>query len=238
MIVTATLCPEETAEEQGDEETWRDRSHVRNIYRYVRIGIIGDVHAEDIALAEALDRFRAEKVDSILCVGDVADGAGDLERCVALLEDNGVLTVRGNHDRWLVTNRVRDLPNVHFLDRLSNRAVDFFQSLPPTRTIDTPAGKLLLCHGVGADDMQRLGPDDEGYALTSNLELQTLLTQDFAIAVGGHTHQRMDRTFGSLRFINAGTLLHSHDPCFGMVSIGASIDVVFYEGQSSSLAGR
>ena len=230
MIVTAALRPEEAPEEQGNEETRRDRSHVRNIYRTVRIGIVGDVHAEDVALATALERFRAEKVDSILCVGDVADGVGDLERCVALLEDHGVLTVRGNHDRWLVTNRVRDLPYVHFLDRLSKRAVDFFQSLPPTRTIDTPAGKLLLCHGVGSDDMQRLGPDDDGYALTSNLELQTLLTQDFAVAIGGHTHERMDRTFGTLRFINAGTLLRTHDPCFGIVTIvDARIEAAFYD---------
>ena len=72
----------------------------------MKLGLIGDVHAEDDALAQALAHFREERVDHVLCVGDIADGQGDLERCVALLEEVKALTVRGNHDRWLLGGKI------------------------------------------------------------------------------------------------------------------------------------
>jgi hypothetical protein len=36
--------------------------------------------------------------------------------------------------------------------------------LPPTMTLEVPRGTLLLCHGIGENDMKQLGPDDGGYA--------------------------------------------------------------------------
>jgi hypothetical protein len=42
----------------------------------VRIGLIGDVHAEDGFLEIALNHLQALRVDVCLCVGDVVDGLG------------------------------------------------------------------------------------------------------------------------------------------------------------------
>ncbi|HEX4621592.1 MAG TPA: metallophosphoesterase family protein, partial [Myxococcaceae bacterium] len=75
--------------------------------------------------------------------------------------------------------------------------------------------ELLLCHGVGEDDMQRLAPDDAGYALEANTPLQRLLVQKrYPYVLGGHTHQRMVRAIGGVTFFNAGTLRRDDDPCF------------------------
>ena len=46
-------------------------------------------------------------VDQIVCTGDLPDGTGDLEESCRLLQKN-VLTVRGNHDRWLLDGVKRD----------------------------------------------------------------------------------------------------------------------------------
>lgn len=51
----------------------------------MRLGLIGDVHAEDERLAAALEVFAAERVDRALCTGDVVDGHGDIDRTCALL---------------------------------------------------------------------------------------------------------------------------------------------------------
>jgi predicted phosphodiesterase len=89
----------------------------------------------------------------------------------------------------------------------------YLASLPATRVIPTPLGGLLLCHGVGHSDMQRLLPDDEGYALACNDELQLLLGRDdLAFMVGGHTHRRMVRRIGKLTIVNPGTLYREHEP--------------------------
>src|SRR5262249_46853384 len=95
------------------------------------------------------------------------------------------------------------------------------------RDIDTPIGKLLLCHGVGGNDMQNLKPDDTGYALETNDELTALLrSARHTIVVGGHTHERMVRRFQApggapLCFVNAGTLAPHPTLCGGVLDCAA-----------------
>jgi predicted phosphodiesterase len=80
------------------------------------------------------------------------------------------------------------------------------------------ARRLLLCHGLGDDDMSRVTPDDFGYALESNDALQELLTtEQYRFVINGHTHRRMVRDFGGVTVINVGTLFRDHEPCFAVV---------------------
>ncbi len=189
----------------------------------MRIGLLGDVHSEDARVEAALGLFAREKVDLTACVGDVIDGRGDPNRTIALLTDADVLTVRGNHDRWILSETLRELRGAHPLADLTDRSIAWISGLPATRTIDTPLGALLLCHGVGDNDMARLGPHDEGYALSVQHELDALVTAgDVSLVVGGHTHERMVRRFGGLVFINAGTLRDVDDPCCAILDTLAS----------------
>ena len=182
-----------------------------------RIGLIGDVHAQDARLQTALEFLRGAKVERILCVGDIADGFGDGERCCQLLREFDVATVRGNHDRWVLNDQMRELPGAVALASLSATTVEFLRALPKTLTFATIGGPLLLCHGVGENDMSALKPDDYGYALECNDELQALMYGGvYRFGVGGHTHQRMVRRFGPLIWINAGALVDHHEPCFAI----------------------
>ncbi|HEU4536333.1 MAG TPA: metallophosphoesterase family protein [Polyangiaceae bacterium] len=194
-----------------------------------RFGLLGDVHAEDVALATALEHFARVGVDAVLCVGDVVDGRGDLERCRELLEGHRVACVAGNHERWLLGGTMRSLADAHRAERLTAATRAFLASLPPTREFETPAGRLLLCHGVGDDDMAQLRPYDEGYALANNAALARLRAAGrYRFAVGGHTHRRMARRFGDLCFVNPGTLFREHEPGFATLDLGAGA-VQFFE---------
>jgi predicted phosphodiesterase len=165
-----------------------------------RLLLVGDVHAEDVRLAAALDH-AAGSVDGVLCVGDIVDGPGDVARCIALLDASGAIVVRGNHDRWASAGRPLD-PRGH-----APAVMAWLSALPATREVTTAAGPLLLCHGVGDDDMVRLLPDSDGYALASNDALQALIAaRRHRFVVAGHTHRRMVRRFGDLVVVNAGTL--------------------------------
>ena len=86
-----------------------------------RLGIIGDVHAEGVRLAQALAYLDSAQVDLTICTGDIVDGLGCPERSLRLLQQHQVKTVRGNHDRWLLEDRVRHVPNAH---RRQNLAAD------------------------------------------------------------------------------------------------------------------
>ncbi|RYZ76700.1 MAG: metallophosphoesterase [Proteobacteria bacterium] len=182
------------------------------------LGLIGDVHAEAERLEAALLFLRQMGVEHILCVGDIVDGPGDVDRCCELLDQARVAVVRGNHDRWLVDNQMRDLPEATQREALSDRSKTFIESLPTTRTFETVAGRLLLCHGLGDNDMQSITPQDYGYALEVKDELHELIQQrQFRFIVNGHTHRRMVRHFEHLTVINAGTLYHAHEPCIALV---------------------
>lgn len=188
-----------------------------------RFGAIGDVHGEDRFLAAAIERLDALGVDAVLAVGDVVDGRGDVERCVRLLQSRGALVVRGNHERWLLAGTMRQLPFATTSGELSDAVQAWLASLPATRTLDTSFGRLLLCHGVGEDDMTRLLPEDEGPVLTSNAALQDVLASGAELMVCGHTHRPMVRSIFGLVVINAGTLDRHDAPGFVHVDLDAKL---------------
>lgn len=178
-----------------------------------RVLIIGDVHAEHEALARALDLAARSRVDAVLSVGDVVDGEGDLEASVRLLREAGALCVAGNHERWLFEGTLRSLPGAHKLAHLSDDARAFFASLSKTLAFDTPRGMLLLCHGMGEDDMRGLLPDSSAYDIENHDELQRLLRErTFSFVACGHTHRRMIRSVHGLTVLNAGALPEEDGP--------------------------
>lgn len=169
-----------------------------------RVGVLGDVHAEHETLAAFVGLFAAQACGTSLCVGDIADGRGDLDATVRLLRDAGVICVLGNHDRWALADQFRDLDGA---GPLSPSARAFLDPLPATRRFESPLGGVMLCHGIGDDDMAELRPDTEGYALEVLDPLHALAARsDVDLMIGGHTHQAMVRAFAGLTVINAGTL--------------------------------
>jgi predicted phosphodiesterase len=166
----------------------------------------------------ALEYFAATGAKAVLQVGDIADGYGSIARTLSLLAEHGVLAVRGNHDRWLLAGAMRELPAATDAGALTPAGRDYLASLPPTREFKTPLGPLLLCHGLGENDMAKVKPDDEGYALTSNSELWTLVNEArYRFVVNGHSHRAMVRRFGPLTIVNAGTLLRDDQPCIVVI---------------------
>jgi predicted phosphodiesterase len=171
------------------------------------VGVVGDIHCEDELLQTVLEHFISKCTDTILAVGDIVDGVGDADRVCELLMQREVFTVMGNHDRWMLKDSMRDLRNATPLNTLRAETREWLAALPKTLSFETPRGELLLCHGIGEDDMAMLRKDDAGYALDFNLALSELIkSKRFSYIVNGHSHEAMVRTIGKLTIINAGTL--------------------------------
>ncbi len=194
-----------------------------------RIGFIGDVHAEDQRLEIALATLQTQNIECIACVGDVVDGPGDIERTVALLRDYDVETVRGNHERWFLSGEMRDLPDAHSKYRISESTREWLAALPLMIELPTMAGKVLVCHGLGADDMATITPSDDVSLIRYNVGFRKLRSTSSArFVLSGHSHRRMVRRVEDRVFINAGTLYREHDPCFGLIDFEAAL-VRFWE---------
>jgi predicted phosphodiesterase len=208
------MPPPPPAQAAPGHET-RDPVTEPSLPHVARIGVIGDVHAEDACLEAALAFLAGQGLDALLCVGDIVDGPGGVDRCCELLGGHGVLCVRGNRDRWFLAGQARRQPAATQTDGVSAATRAFLAGLPIRLDFETPAGPLLLCHGLGDDDMARVTPDDYGYALETNLPLQALIAEGrYRFVIDGHTHRRMIRKFERLTLLNAGALKHDENPCF------------------------
>jgi putative phosphoesterase len=183
-----------------------------------RVGLIGDVHAEHEALRFVIDELERLGVDALLQVGDIADGAGDLDATITLLQAHRVLAVRGNHDRWLLSGQGRELPYATALGAASPASRHYLSQLPVTRQFRSPRGDVLLCHGLGNNDMVGVKPDSDGYDIAFNTDLQSLIAErKYRFVINGHTHRAMLRTFGPLSIINAGALHRDYERSFTYV---------------------
>ena len=201
-----------------------------------RLGVIGDVHCESETLERVLDALDTMDVAAVLCVGDLVDGPGDADTTLAMLDARGVQCVAGNHERWFLAGEQRSLDHATLSISEASRA--FIEGLPQLRTYSTPAGNVLLCHGVGEDDEAWLLPDTRGYALQDMPTLRELmLDEDLRFMLGGHTHERMVRVFPGLTVVNAGTIHRKNEQTFTLVDFEA-MRVGFYsaaEGKTGDL---
>ena len=87
------------------------------------IAIISDIHANLEALEAVLREIRAERIGTIVCLGDIVGYNADPAACIGLLRDAGAICVAGNHDR-AVTGQI----TTEGFNPLAARAVDWTRS--------------------------------------------------------------------------------------------------------------
>ncbi|MGE5611969.1 MAG: metallophosphoesterase family protein [Bacillota bacterium] len=64
----------------------------------IRYAIISDIHANQEALLAVLAAIAAERIDRIVCLGDLVGYYANPNECVRLVEAQGIPCIRGNHD--------------------------------------------------------------------------------------------------------------------------------------------
>jgi predicted phosphodiesterase len=178
-----------------------------------RLGVLGDVHAEDETLLAALEFFETIGVDRVVCVGDVLDGAGDAERCIATLRSQEITTVRGNHERWFIEAKAPGLVDATTEALLSDASLAWLRSLPVLRTIPTVAGPALLYHSLGRDDFSCLFRDETIDLGRPSPAIHKLLeaAAGCRFVINGHTHVPIVRAVGPVLVFDAGTLWRSNE---------------------------
>ena len=97
ILATRLMLKAQLSTRQKCQNTTPGTPKVRGMVNK-RIGLIGDVHAEDKRLQAAISYLQLADVDSLICTGDIVDGNGDPDACIRILEDNDVHVVQGNHD--------------------------------------------------------------------------------------------------------------------------------------------
>lgn len=175
----------------------------------MRIGLIADIHGNLVALEAVLAALARERVERIICLGDVAVLGPQPGEVLARLRALGCPGVLGNTDAWLLGDtggRSDSRVMVELTDwcqaRLSDRDRADLAAYPPTLAVPfAPGQSLLCCHGSPRSF------DDVIAATTPDGAVGAMLAgHDAAILVGGHTHVQLVRRFGQGLIVNVGSV--------------------------------
>jgi len=156
----------------------------------IKIAVIGDIHGNSAALEAVLHDIDKCGVDTIVNVGDHFSGPLDSKGTADLLLSRDMISIRGNHDRWLVEkNRSEMGPSDLVADsQLEQVHKDWLASLAPTARVDD----VFLCHGTPISDttywMESVRPDGSVCMAEQEQIEQHAVGIVAPVIVCGHTH--------------------------------------------------
>jgi diadenosine tetraphosphatase ApaH/serine/threonine PP2A family protein phosphatase len=137
----------------------------------MRFAAIADVHGNYLALEAVIADIRAQGIDAIVNLGDMASGPLDARRTMDALMALDASHVLGNHDRYLID---RPPQQMRSWDRpahaqLETRHLDWLRTVRPTQIF---RDRVFLCHATPASDevywLETVTPD--GSVRMSSLE--------------------------------------------------------------------
>ena len=143
------------------------------------VGLISDVHANVIALEAVLAELKTQGADTILCLGDLVGYGPSPNEAIDLLRTSGVLCTLGAADeriafdfarRRVSRKGVADEILEWTKDIVEPDHVQWLQTLPVQRRIETPVGRLRFFHGSAEDPGERLDLQQDPITLTRLLD--------------------------------------------------------------------
>jgi putative phosphoesterase len=171
----------------------------------MRVAALYDVHGNLPALEAALAEVDEERVDLLLCGGDLLLGPQPSE-CLEELRGRDAMFIRGNCDRDVASGAGSDDPwgdRIRWTTgQLSDEQLEFVRGWPELFRAEIDGlGQGLFCHGSPRSDEEIVT------AMTPPKRLDPMLDGvRERVVVCGHTHVQFDRKIGDRRLINAGSV--------------------------------
>lgn len=176
-----------------------------------KIGLISDTHSTLAPLQEALDIFKREQVDIIICAGDIA-GYGEkkvthnVEPLIDLLEEHECLMVSGNHDHYSEEDQS---------DQNKEKLKTFFSALPSHLELNVEGKRIYVVHASPPDlehgGIKLLDPEGNVYEDRKIYWMNELKNLNADILIAGHTHQILCEQLGHILLVNPGSTVFNHN---------------------------
>lgn len=175
----------------------------------MKIAAISDVHGNLAALEAVLADIGTRDVDQIVNLGDILSGGLHPARTADRLISLNLQTIRGNHERQLLTLTADQmgLSDRHALASLRSGHIEWLRGLPVTlRLFDA----VLLVHGTPDSDLVYLleTVTADGLRPATEAEIAARVGgTDAAVILCGHTHiARAVRLCGGRLIVNPGSV--------------------------------
>jgi predicted phosphodiesterase len=178
-----------------------------------KIGIVSDIHGDIVSLDLALGHLRRMGCSPILCAGDLLDIEPFGEEVVQRIKTEGVVCIRGNHERWALEGRRRrpDLRRsapsiVEAADlftggtELSRDALAYLATLPSSWSAELAGVRVAMWHARPGSDMEGIRAEATGPTLRCRL----LDSAGADVLIVGHTHDAFSLVAGKGLIVNPG----------------------------------
>ncbi|SNY51409.1 Predicted phosphodiesterase [Pseudooceanicola antarcticus] len=153
--------------------------------------VIADIHGNADALAAVLEDMQGFGVTQAVNLGDHFSGPLDAAGTAELLMARDFVSIRGNHDRWLLEQDPADMgpSDLAAFRQLPPEALDWLRALPATRR---PFEGVFMCHGTPTSDLaywlERLDAQGQPRAATlAEVEQEAGLVTE-GLILCAHTH--------------------------------------------------
>jgi putative phosphoesterase len=180
-----------------------------------RVAVITDLHGNVPALEAALGRIDELGVDSVYCGGDLVGYGPRPNEICRMIEARGIPTIAGNYDYAIA----RDLDDcgcfyptpkdretgqgsvAWTLEHTDERSKRFMHDLPFDLRFELAGKRVRLVHGSPRRVNEYLLEDRAASTLERIAQLA-----DCDILIFGHTHTPWIREYGSVLFVNCGSV--------------------------------
>ena len=177
----------------------------------MRIALISDLHANEVALAAVLEDIARDNVHRIICLGDLATLGPRPVEVVRMIKKLNCPCIMGNHDDFLnnpellrkYTEAQQVVEAVDWArEQLSSEELEYLRTFSPYLEEDMGDGvKLFLYHGSPRSNMENI------LATTPPETLEEALDGRQAdVLAGGHTHLQMLRQHKGMLIVNTGSV--------------------------------
>lgn len=169
----------------------------------MKIAIISDIHGNIHGLKRVLSDLP--KIDTIICAGDITGFYPFINEVINELKKNNVISVRGNHDQYLIDGRAPEgkrgeiKNSVERMKKLiSVEGFDYIKNLPEYIKTTFDKRRVLITHSSPWNHLEeRIYPDYPNFDRFLNVGADVVIL--------GHTHYPLVKKVGKITIVNPGS---------------------------------
>lgn len=190
----------------------------------MKIAVISDIHGNLYALMKALEDIDDQKVDKIICLGDLVGYGPHPNEAIALIRRRNLPCIKGNYDASVVDGDYTYIRNTSINSfalpwacdeiRMSNKY--YLDSLPKFLKYQFNGVNFLFTHGSPREINEYLFEDSEN-------TIKVMETLDDDVLVCAHTHIPMAKQYGNKLLINVGSVgkpkIGKPNPTYAIIEI-------------------
>ena len=196
----------------------------------MRLAIISDIHANDVALNLTIEDIKKEKIDKVIFLGDyITDGEAS-NKILNIIKEYQDYAIVGNREKYILNYNKKKRkynnykPISYTYKSLTRNSLKYIKSLKDYMYINIFGKKILLIHG----DSYFCGKFDYEDAYQKIIDD----FDDFDICLYGHTHIHKSAIYCGKYFINPGSIGQPFDGAtykYCILDINEDINIILKE---------